>query len=169
MSTPVAPEIRTKLVNEFADAIAHHEGFYLTSAECKARKIPFPTVAQRHNNPGNMRAWGSYPIVDKYAQFDNVANGWRAVRRQCERNIFERELTFYEFFAGQRQPDGTLVHPTRSYSGFAPASDDDRKHGVNNPRVYAETVFARIKASEFFKHVDWTHITTETKIKVLAS
>jgi hypothetical protein len=166
---PINPEARNQLIVEFSEAIGTNEGFYLTESECRARKQAFPTVAQRHNNPGNLRAWGSYPIEDGYAQFDKLANGWQALRRQCERNIFDRDLTFLEFFAGQRNPDGSLVHPTQSYSGFAPASDADRKHGINHPQVYAQFVFDRLKASPSFKSKDWTTINLNSKIKSLVA
>lgn len=152
---------RLKLVEDFAHAIGEYEGFFLTEEECRRRKITFPTVAQRRKNPGNLRAWGSFPIVDGYVDFDSNESGWKALRRQCDRNIFDRSLTFKEFFGGQRNADGSLINRT-SYSGYAPAADR------NHPTKYAQYVLNALKTSATYATKDWSNITIDTKVRVLA-
>jgi len=100
------------LIDDLADAIARYEGYYKSSS-----------LAARNNNPGNLRSWGSYPVVNGYVQFPDAETGWRALRSQVERNV-GRGLNLYEFFGGK---PGT-------YPGYAPAADNNR------PRTYAETV-----------------------------
>lgn len=100
------------LVDDLAQAIARYEGFYTAG-----------TLAQRNNNPGNLRSWGSYPVVNGYVQFPDAASGWAALRAQVSKNI-GRGLNLYEFFGGK---PGT-------YAGYSPSSDG------NSPSRYAETV-----------------------------
>lgn len=103
-------------VSKFAEAIAIEEGFYVVGS-----------VAQRNNNPGNLRSWGAYPIVDGYAKFPTVDHGWISLRRQIRRNI-ARGLTTYEFFAGK----------PGVYAGYSPAEDSNR------PKEYAEFVASKM-------------------------
>lgn len=99
-------------VDNLAQAIARYEGYYSTGS-----------VAQRNNNPGNLRSWGNNPVVGGFAQFPTAETGWVALRSQVQRNI-DRGLTLDEFFAGK---PGT-------YSGYAPSADNNR------PLTYAATV-----------------------------
>ena len=89
------------LVAALSDAIARFEGFYKPGS-----------LAQRNNNPGNLRTWGSYPVVDGYARFPNAETGWAALREQVHKNI-NRGLNLHEFFAGK----------SGVYAGYAPAAD----------------------------------------------
>ncbi len=100
------------LIDNLAAAIARYEGFYKPGS-----------LAQRNNNPGNLRSWGDYPVVDGYVRFPDAETGWRALRRQVELNI-ARGLNLYEFFGGK----------PGVYPGYAPAADG------NQPRTYAATV-----------------------------
>lgn len=100
------------LIGLIAEAIARMEGFYKPGS-----------LAQRNNNPGNLRSWGSNPIVNGYAQFPTVEAGWAALRRQVELNI-GRGLTLEEFFAGK----------AGVYGGYAPSADK------NDPANYARFV-----------------------------
>ena len=102
------------LVDDLASAIARYEGFYTAGS-----------LAARNNNPGNLRSWGSYPVVNGYVQFPDAATGWAALRAQVTKNI-GRGLNLYEFFGGK---PGT-------YAGYSPSGDN------NNPNRYAETVAA---------------------------
>ena len=111
-------------VDHLAQAIATMEGYYKPD-----------TIAQRNNNPGNLRTWGSRPIVNGYAYFDTPEQGWEALKRQVERNI-RRGLNLQEFFAGQRDAQGNVI--PGGYSGYAPAADK------NNPTGYAAFVAKRI-------------------------
>ena len=103
------------MIEPIAQAVATMEGFY------KERSL-----AQRNNNPGNLRSWGSHPVVNGYAKFPSAMVGWRALHRQIDLNI-ARGLTLYEFFGGK----------AGVYGGYAPAGDS------NNPKHYAEFVAKR--------------------------
>ena len=84
------------------------------------------SLAQKYNNPGNLRQWGEVPIVNGYAKFATIEHGWRALKRQVER-LIDRNLTLYEFFGGK----------PNVYPGYAPAADN------NHPKHYAEFVAQR--------------------------
>jgi hypothetical protein len=107
---------KESLINAISEAIARMEGFHKPNS-----------IAERNHNPGNLRSWGTRPIVAGYAQFETDEDGWRALRRQVQKNI-ERGLTLYEFFAGKHQV----------YAGYAPAADK------NNPKRYAEFVAGQV-------------------------
>lgn len=103
-------------IEQFAQAIATMEGYFKAGS-----------IAQRNNNPGNLRSWGSRPVVNGYAYFDTPDQGWAALRRQIELNI-SRGLTLQEFFGGK----------SNVYAGYAPAADK------NNPTGYAAFVAGRL-------------------------
>lgn len=84
------------------------------------------------NNPGNLRTWGSVPVVGGYAKFSSYADGLAALTQQANKNVFTRGLTLREFFAGQRDANGNVI--PGGYSGYAPAKDS------NNPILYAQQV-----------------------------
>jgi len=100
------------LVDSISEAIAREEGFYTPG-----------TIAARNHNPGNLRSWGSRPIVDGYAAFPTDADGWQALRVQVTKNI-NRGLTLTEFFVGK----------PGVYAGYSPAADRNR------PLEYAQFV-----------------------------
>lgn len=104
------------LNDQIAQAIATQEGFYVPGS-----------LAQRNNNPGNLRSWGSNPIVDGYAKFPTLNAGWAALAQQINLNI-GRGLNLYEFFGGK----------PGVYAGYSPATDKNR------PREYAVFVASRI-------------------------
>ncbi len=103
-------------VEAIALSIATFEGFFITGS-----------LAQRNNNPGNLRSWGTMPVRDGYAAFPSADIGWAALRRQVQLNI-DRGLTLQEFFGGK----------PGVYSGYAPAAD------TNNPTGYAAFVAERV-------------------------
>jgi hypothetical protein len=100
------------LTDSIAQAIAQMEGFNTAGS-----------IAQRNNNPGNLRSWGSTPTVDGYASFPTLQDGWNALYSQIGLNI-GRGLTLQEFFGGK----------PGVYGGYAPAAD------ANNPTGYAAYV-----------------------------
>lgn len=100
------------LLWRMAYAIARMEGYFQPG-----------TVAERNNNPGNLRRWGSRPVKDGFAVFPDHIAGWNALFSQIHRNI-GRDLTLNEFFAGK----------PGVYPGYAPAADNNR------PYDYAEFV-----------------------------
>lgn len=104
------------LTESIAQAIATMEGFYKQGS-----------IAQRQNNPGNLRSWGSYPVVNGYAQFPDAQSGWNALYRQIDLNI-ARGLTLEEFFGGK----------PGVYAGYSPGAD------ANDPQGYAQFVSQRV-------------------------
>jgi hypothetical protein len=104
------------LVDDLAGAIASFEGAFQTGS-----------VAQRNNNPGNLRTWGNLPRRDGYAVFPTVEAGWEALRKQISLNI-SRGLNLLEFFGGK----------PGVYPGYAPASD------LNQPQAYASYVAGQV-------------------------
>lgn len=142
---------RDEVIEETANAMEEMEGFELDlnllgENEVVRRRIKYVksaegklyTVAQAYNNPGNiMGKWGTNRTSkDGYVIFPTLAAGRTALKRQVSLN-FSRKLSFYEFFAGQRHPDGTMK--PGGYYGYAPA-----QHGGNNPRRYAEFVVEKL-------------------------
>jgi hypothetical protein len=100
------------LTESIAQAIAKEEGFYVPGS-----------IAQRNHNPGNLRSWGSAPIVSGYAAAPDDATGWSWLYSQVQTNI-NRGLTLNEFFAGK----------PGVYPGYSPSSDN------NQPIAYAAFV-----------------------------
>lgn len=84
------------------------------------------TISARNNNPGNLRSWGSRPIIGGFAQFETPEAGWAALIRQVQLNV-GKGLTLEEFFGGK----------PGVYSGYAPSSDG------NQPKQYAAFVAGR--------------------------
>jgi hypothetical protein len=103
------------LVDKIAEAIARMEGFYKPGS-----------LAQRNNNPGNLRSWGSRPVSGGYAVFETPEAGWAALKQQIRRNI-DRGLNLLEFFGGK----------PGVYAGYSPAADK------NDPVAYARFVAQR--------------------------
>lgn len=101
------------LVDKIAEAIARMEGYFQPGS-----------LAQRNNNPGNLRSWGSRPIVGGYAKFETPEEGWAALKQQIRRNI-DRGLNLLEFFSGK----------PGVYAGYSPAAD--RNDPVNYARFVA--------------------------------
>jgi hypothetical protein len=74
-----------------------------------------------------------------YVAASQCPEGWRAAIRQCDRNIFDRHLTYFTFFAGERNHDGSVIK--NGYPGFAPKQDG------NDPLGYANFVIDYLKAA----------------------
>jgi hypothetical protein len=100
-----------------APAIARMEGYNIPGS-----------VAQRNNNPGNLRAAPNCAGKDAsgYCIFSGPALGWQDLYRQIQLNI-NRGLTMNEFFAGK----------PGVYAGYAPSADNNR------PYQYAAFVAAQ--------------------------
>ena len=119
-----------QLVRAFAEAIGIQEGFH-----------GLGTLPSRNNNPGDLRSWSKpdgtpYPDKDGMVLFPRCEKpackdqdhpceiGWQALRAQIKINVFKRNLTFFEFFAGKKGV----------YAGYASAGDH------NDPENYADAV-----------------------------
>lgn len=109
------------------NAIAHEEDFF--------KQSKMPTVAQRLNNPGCLIFWHDatrrYEAVNGYIEFPDLETGWNALYAQCHTNIFNRELTFREFFGGK----------PRVYSGYVTKL---AAKGSSTPLAYAQKVLNRV-------------------------
>lgn len=116
----------------FAQAIAKMEGFYVPGSK-----------ANKNRNPGNLRSWGNTPVENGFAKFKTFGEGWGALIKQIEKNLFERKLTIIEFFGGKRG----------IYSGYAPDADG------NNSSKYAKFV-----SDELNKTFGYNFSTPETKL-----
>lgn len=101
-----------------AIAMARKEGYYNARYEVQPH-----VIAARHNNPGNLRSWGSRPVQQGFAVFPTITAGWLAMMSQLALNI-SRNLTLMEMIGGK----------PGVYGGWAPASDN------NNPQAYASLV-----------------------------
>lgn len=110
------------LTDALVQGISRFEGFFTPGS-----------VAQRNNNPGNLRSGPGQIGTDAagYAIFPDVATGQMALANQIDLNI-SRGLTLNQFFAGQRDASGNVV--PGGYPGYAPSADS------NNPAHYAATV-----------------------------
>jgi hypothetical protein len=142
---------RQELIQKLSEAIAEMEGFYITEAQAKARKIPYPTLAQRNSNPGNIRRWRRlgkpYPVSNNFVDFKAWAKetfpgmdasnleqaaineGWRILKILVGQYIDG-------LYTGGRPP--TFEEMFRIY---APAADK------NNPQKYADFVAKKLGAS----------------------
>jgi hypothetical protein len=139
---------RQELLDKLSRAIAENEGFFVTEAQAKARKIGFPTRAQINANPGNLRAWRAkgrpYPMNGGYVDFV----GWAShhfpgvSREEMSRRALDEGWRILRVLAGQyidghytgRKPP-TVEEMFRTY---APASDG------NDPAGYARFVAGRL-------------------------
>ena len=93
------------LTSSLANAIAQFEGYNVPGS-----------VAQRNNNPGNLRSGPGQTGTDAkgYAIFPDAATGFAALQNQVNLNI-DRGLTLQTFIGGQ--PGG--------YPGYAPSADNN--------------------------------------------
>lgn len=76
----------------FAMAIAAFEGFFIPPDDPR-----YPSLAQRNNNPGNIRPIGAN---EGFMGYSTPSEGWRALRKQILINI-GRGLTLDQFFLGK--------------------------------------------------------------------
>lgn len=113
-ATPATAAGGIQGASPFAREIANFEGFNKPGS-----------VAQRNNNPGNLRGGPGATGTDAqgYAIFPDVQTGLAALEDLIKRRAAQG-LTVQEFFGGK---PGT-------YAGYAPAGDK------NNPQQYADTV-----------------------------
>jgi hypothetical protein len=142
---------RKELIQKLARAIAEKEGFFVTEAQAKARKIPYPTRAQRNANPGNIRAWRDakrrpYPTSGGYVDF--VA--WAAERfpgasrEEMSRRALEEGWRILRVLIGQyldgKYTQGKPPTVEEMFRVYAPATDG------NHPANYARFVARKIGA-----------------------
>lgn len=122
-------QVRKNFLGTISDPLLYPEGMglveLLADAITKFEGGGPADLNMRNNNPGNLRTWGSYPVVNGYVKFPDMATGRAALEKQIQLNI-RRGLSLSEFFAGK----------PGVYGGYAPAAD------ANNPNNYANTVAA---------------------------
>ncbi len=123
---------KQELITSIARSIAKMEGHYISGS-----------VSNRNKNPGNLRAWQGVPTDGGFARFPSSEEGWKALYKQIENNIFgtgkrdpfplrNQGMSLYQFFAGHRDADGIII--PGGYPGYAPGSDSNR------PGHYAQFV-----------------------------
>jgi len=101
------------------------EGFYQAGS-----------IAQRNNNPGNLRSGtGQVGTAGGFAVFPDAETGWAALVHQVYLNI-ERGLSLFTFFGGERYENGSVI--PGGYPGYAPSGDS------NNPNQYANFVASQV-------------------------
>lgn len=150
---------KLELVDRLARAIAEKEGFYVTEAQAKARGIPWPTLAQRNANPGNIRRWTDargkpYPTSKGYVDFVAWASERfpGASREEMSRRALEEGWRVLRALVGQyidgRYTDGKPPTITEMFRRYAPAED------ANDPDGYAVFVARRLGATPSTRLVD---------------
>lgn len=92
-------------LEDLAHAIAQFEGFFKLGS-----------VAQRNNNPGNLRAGPKAKRKDKrgYAVYDSPEDGWADLKHQIQLDI-DRGLTLAQFLNKYAPPS---ENPTDQYTFF---------------------------------------------------
>jgi len=142
---------RLELVDRLARAIAEKEGFYVTEAQARERKIPYPTLAQRNANPGNIRRWADargkpYPTHRGYVDFVAWASDRYpgASREEISRRALEEGWRVLRVLIGQyldgRYTGGQTPTFEQMFRVYAPSADN------NDPAGYARFVAAKLGA-----------------------
>ncbi len=150
---------RQELLDKLARAIAENEGFFVTEAQAKARKIRFPTRAQINANPGNLRVWRDtkgrpYPTSGGYVDFVAWASERfpGAAREEMSRRALEEGWRILRVLAGQyidgRYTCGKPPTVEEMFHTYAPASDG------NDPVGYARFVAGKLGAQPAQRLID---------------
>jgi len=100
----------SSLVQSLSNAIAQFEGYNVPGS-----------VAQRNNNPGNLRSGPGQTGTDSkgYAIFPDAATGFAALNNQVSLNV-DRGLTLQTFIGGNQDPTQGAIYP-----GYAPSADNN--------------------------------------------
>jgi hypothetical protein len=140
---------RQELIERIAQAIAEKEGFYLSEAQAKRRRIRYPSRAQRNANPGNVRAWHDargkrYPTDSGYVDF--VA--WTSARypgiggEALSQKALDEGWRVLRVLVGQyidgRYTEAKPPSIVEMFRVYAPGTDG------NNPEGYARFVAAKL-------------------------
>jgi len=140
---------RQELIERITQAIAEKEGFYLTEAQAKRRRIRYPSRSQRNANPGNVRAWRDargkrYPVDGGYVDF--VA--WASARytglvgNVLSQKAIEEGWRVLRVLVGQyidgRYTEGRPPSLIEMFRVYAPGTDG------NDPEGYARFVAAKL-------------------------
>jgi hypothetical protein len=136
---------RSQLIDAVAKSIAQMEGFFITEAEAKQRKLRWPTRAQVNANPGNIRQWRDangrpYPRTNGYVDFVAWASNQfpGANLDEISKRAVEEGWRVLRVLVGQyidgRYTDNQPPTIAEMFRRYAPAED------ANNPEKYAEFV-----------------------------
>lgn len=120
---------RAKLMTVIAQAIARHEGYFVSREQARQRGIRWPTLAQRNNNPGNLRRWNNLPNSSGYVQFPSAEAGWAALYTLCNQ------------YLDGRYHNGKPPSLREWFRTYAPASDK------NDPDSYARFVASALRSA----------------------
>lgn len=118
----------------------------MTEVEARDRKDPWPSQAQKNNNPGLLQQWGSFPISQGAVVFPSAEVGMRELKKLVDRNIFERELSLYQLWCGNASFRGLLFEDEAEYgeqialymwswllSSWAPLQREGHSHSIHTP------------------------------------
>lgn len=111
-------------------AMAEFEGFYVATTDPR-----YPTLAQRNNNPGNLRPVGA---SQGFRVFPTANDGWWALKNQVMLNI-NRGLTLDEFFLGK----------PGVYPGYSPLGDPG-----NDPAAIENYIAHVAKRTSMSRNID---------------
>lgn len=140
---------RQELIGRIVQSIAEKEGFHLTEAQAKRRRIRYPSRAQRNANPGNVRTWRDargkqYPTDGGYVDF--VA--WASARypglagEALNQKAIEEGWRVLRVLVGQyidgRYTEGKPPSIIAMFRVYAPDTDG------NDPEGYARSVAAKL-------------------------
>lgn len=140
---------RQELIERIAQTIAEKEGFYLTEAQAKRRRIRYPSRAQRNANPGNVRSWRDargkrYPTDGGYVDF--VA--WASARypglagESLNQKALDEGWRVLHVLVGQyidgRYTEGKPPSTVEMFQVYAPGTDG------NDPEGYARFVAGKL-------------------------
>jgi hypothetical protein len=138
---------KRELIDKISHAIAHKEGFFVTEAQARARKIRFPTKAQRNANPGNIREWKDgrpYPTDGGYVDFVAWASDRfpGATREELSQRAIDEGWRILRVLVGQyvtgRYTQGKPPTLQEMFRVYAPAADG------NDPEGYAQFVAGKL-------------------------
>ena len=114
-------------LRQFSQAVGEMEGYYVTQAQAAARHIPFPTLPQKLNNPGDLIFVGQRKAVPF-----SVVGGDGKVRIYCKFETIEDGFEACDFQLELYAKRGSTVQGT--INKWAPADDG------NNPTSYTAGV-----------------------------
>ena len=150
---------RKELIEGIAQAIAEKEGFYLSEAQARKRRIRYPSRAQRNANPGNVRSWRDargkrYPIDGGYVDF--IA--WASVRypgltgEALNQKALEEGWRVLRVLVGQyidgRYTEGSPPSLIEMFRVYAPGTDG------NDPEGYAKSVADKLEVLPGSRPID---------------
>lgn len=132
-----------ELIDKIAEAIAVCEGYYVTMEDAYRRGLRYPTLAQRNENPGNIRKWrgpdgAPYPRRHGFVDFVGWAEKFGLPRKVARKEGWRvLKLLIQQYISG-RYHNGKSPTLYEFFEKYAPSDDG------NFPKKYAEFVSEKI-------------------------